>query len=48
MKWFCLRKLTLFALGAFFVGSLRSGVAPSFEIMLAGRLEQGMGTVLGR
>ena len=44
MKWFSVRKLTLFALGAFFVGSLISGFAPSFEVMLAGRLVQGVGT----
>ena len=48
MKWFSVRKLTLLALGVFFAGSLISGVAPSFEIMLAGRLKQGMGTGLGR
>lgn len=48
MKWFGVRKLTPLALGAFFVGSLINSVAPSFEIMLAGRLEQGMGTGLGR
>ena len=46
MKWFSVRKLTLFALGAFFVGSLISGFAPSFEVMLAGRLVQGVGTGL--
>ena len=46
MKWFSVRKLTLFALGAFFVGSLISGFAPSFEVMLAGRLVQGAGTGL--
>lgn len=46
MKWFSVRKLTLFALGAFFVGSLISGFAPSFEVMLGGRLVQGVGTGL--
>ena len=46
MKWFSVRKLTLFALGAFFVGSLISWFAPSFEVMLAGRLVQGVGTGL--
>lgn len=46
MKWFSVRKLTLFALGAFFVGSLISGFAPNFEVMLAGRLVQGVGTGL--
>ena len=46
MKWFSVRKLTLFALGAFFVGSLISGFAPSFEVMLADSLVQGVGTGL--
>ena len=46
MKWFSVRKLTLFALGAFFIGSLISGFAPSFEVMLGGRLVQGVGTGL--
>ena len=46
MKWFSVRKLTLFALSAFFVGSLISGFAPRFEVMLAGRLVQGVGTGL--
>ena len=46
MKWFSVRKLTLFALGAFFVGSMISGLAPSFPIMLAGRMVQGIGTGL--
>lgn len=46
MKWFSVRKLTLFALGAFFIGSLMSGFAPSFEVMLAGRFVQGIGTGL--
>ena len=46
MKWFKVRTLTLFALGAFFIGSLASGFAPSFAIALAGRLMQGIGTGL--
>ncbi len=46
MKWFKARSLTLFALGAFFVGSLMSGLAPSFPVALAGRLIQGIGTGL--
>ncbi len=46
MKWFSVRKLTLFALGAFLVGSLVSGLAPSFAVLLAGRLVQGVGTGL--
>ena len=46
MKWFSIRKLTLFALGAFFAGSLASGFANGFEMLLAGRLIQGIGTGL--
>ena len=46
MKWFKTRSLTLFALGAFFVGSLISGFAPSFPVALVGRLIQGIGTGL--
>lgn len=46
MKWFPARKLTVFALGAFFVGALVSGFAPSFEVALAGRAVQGIGTGL--
>lgn len=46
MKWFPARNLTLFALGAFLVGSIISGVAPSFEIALIGRAIQGIGTGL--
>ncbi len=46
MKWFKTRSLTLFALGAFFVGSLMSACAPTFGVALAGRLIQGIGTGL--
>ncbi len=46
MKWFKTRSLTLFALGAFFVGSLMSGFAPNFPIALVGRMIQGVGTGL--
>lgn len=46
MKWFSARKLTLFALGAFLFGALVSGFAPSFEVALAGRAVQGIGTGL--
>lgn len=46
MKWFSARKLTLFALGAFFVGAVASAVAPSFPAALAGRAVQGIGTGL--
>lgn len=44
MKWVPARKLTAFALGAFFVGAIVSGFAPSFELALAGRAVQGIGT----
>lgn len=46
MKWFSARKLTLFALGAFFVGAVASAVAPSFPVAFAGRAVQGVGTGL--
>lgn len=46
MKWFPTRRLTVFALGAFLIGSLVSGFAPSFGIALAGRAVQGIGTGL--
>lgn len=46
MKWFSARSLTVFALGAFLVGSLISGFAPVFEIALIGRAIQGIGTGL--
>lgn len=46
MKWFSARKLTVFALGAFLIGALVSGFAPSFEVALAGRAVQGVGTGL--
>lgn len=46
MKWFPARNLTIFALSAFLVGAIISGVAPSFEIALAGRAIQGIGTGL--
>ncbi len=46
MKWFKVRSLTLFALGAFFVGSLMSALAPNFGVALAGRIIQGIGTGL--
>ncbi len=46
MKWFSVRKLTLFSLGAFIAGSLVSGCAPAFEVLLFGRLVQGIGTGL--
>lgn len=46
MKWFSARKLTVFALGAFFVGAIVSTAAPSFPVALAGRAVQGIGTGL--
>ena len=46
MKWFSARSLTVFALGAFLVGSLISGFASGFEIALTGRVIQGIGTGL--
>lgn len=46
MKWFSARKITLFALGAFLVGSLISGFSSTFAICLAGRIIQGVGTGL--
>lgn len=46
MKWFEVRKIILFALSAFFVGSLLSGLAPNFASLLAGRFVQGIGTGL--
>lgn len=46
MKWFSARQITLFALFSFLVGSLISGFAGTFEICLAGRCIQGIGTGL--
>ena len=43
LKWFSVRKLTFFSLGAFIVGSLISGLAASFPILLLGRMIQGFG-----
>lgn len=45
-KWFSARKITLFALCAFLAGALISGFATSFEMCLAGRCIQGIGTGL--
>ena len=44
MKWFSARKLTLFALGAFFVGATMSAAASSFVVALVGRAIQGIST----
>ena len=46
MKWFNARTLTVFALAAFLIGSLASAFAPGFEVALAGRAIQGVGTGL--
>ena len=46
MKWFSARKITMFALGAFFVGAIASAAAPNFAIALVGRAVQGVGTGL--
>ena len=46
MKWFSARKITIFALGAFLVGALISGFSTTFEVALAGRIIQGIGTGL--
>lgn len=43
MKWFPIRKLVLFALGVFAVGSIISGAATGFPILLLGRMVQGVG-----
>lgn len=43
MKWFPIRKLVLFALGVFAAGSIISGAATSFPILLLGRMVQGVG-----
>lgn len=44
MKCFSIRQLTLFALGSSIIGSLISGFAPDFGLLLAGRVIQGLGT----
>lgn len=43
MKWFPVRKLTLFALGVFALGSFISGFATNFPVLLIGRMIQGVG-----
>ena len=45
-KWFSTRKIAAFALGAFILGSVIAALAPSFGILLAGRMIQGIGTGL--
>lgn len=46
MKWFPIRKLTLFALTIFIAGSLISGLAFNFPMLLTGRMIQGIGAGL--
>lgn len=43
-KWFSTRKLVIFGLLAFIVGSLISGFGPNFPVVLVGRMIQGVGT----
>lgn len=43
LKHFPAKKLTLFALGVFFIGSMICALAPNFPILLTGRLIQGIG-----
>lgn len=43
-KWFATKKLVLFGLGAFIVGSLISGFGFNFPVVLIGRMIQGIGT----
>lgn len=46
MKWLPARRLTFISLGSSIIGSLISGFAPDFMLLLAGRIIQGMGTGL--
>ena len=46
VKWVPAKRLTLFALGAFFVGAIVSGVANDFAVAMVGRVVQGIGTGL--
>ncbi|QNQ84461.1 multidrug efflux MFS transporter [Lactobacillus sp. PV037] len=43
-KWFSTRKLVIFGLFAFLIGSIISAIAPNFGIVLTGRMIQGIGT----
>ena len=43
-KWFTTKKLVLFGLGAFIIGSLISGFGVNFPMVLIGRMIQGIGT----
>ena len=44
MKRFSIRELTFFALGTFFIGSMISGLALNFPVLLVGRMIQGIST----
>ena len=43
-KWFTTKKLVLFGIGAFIIGSLISSFGNNFSIVLVGRMIQGIGT----
>lgn len=43
MKWFSVKKLTIFALSVFALGSIISGCATNFPVLLLGRMVQGVG-----
>lgn len=45
-KWFNTKKIILFALGAFILGSVVSAMGAVFPVVLIGRLIQGIGTGL--
>ncbi|KRK12164.1 major facilitator superfamily permease [Lacticaseibacillus zeae DSM 20178 = KCTC 3804] len=45
-KWFNTKRIILFALGAFILGSVVSAMGASFAVVLIGRLIQGIGTGL--
>lgn len=46
LKWVPAKPLVLFALSSFFIGSLLSGSAPNFGVLLTGRMIQGISTGL--
>ena len=45
-KWFTTRKIVLFGLADFMVGAIISAVAPTFTVLLIGRMIQGIATGL--
>lgn len=45
-KWFTTRKIVIFGLSVFIIGAIISALAPSFGVLLAGRMIQGIGTGL--